>query len=106
VLFGERDQVSFAQPVVLVGQRNLRLSEFAAFGAEVLGAGVEPVDLDVRRVGDQRDVADVACLGQFGPARSGARPCLARKRSAACAISRWRPENASRRSRGTPAISK
>lgn len=47
VLFGERDQVSFAQPVVLVRQRNLRPSEFAAFNAEVLCAGVEPVDLDV-----------------------------------------------------------
>ncbi len=33
----------------------------------MLRAGVEPVDLDIGGVGDQRDLADLPCLGQLGP---------------------------------------
>jgi hypothetical protein len=43
------------------------VSEFAALRAEVLGAGVEPVDLLVGGVGDQRDLADIAPFGKGGP---------------------------------------
>ncbi len=59
MLGGECDQIAFAKSVVLVGERDLAWAEFAALGAEVLGAGVEPVDLLVGRVGDQRYLADV-----------------------------------------------
>ena len=74
VLGGERDEVAFAQAVVDAGERDLAVAEFAALGAEVLGAGVEPVDLRVGGVCDQRDLADVALLGESDPALHG---CLA-----------------------------
>src|SRR5437016_5789577 len=44
------------------------LPEFASYGAQVLGAAVEPVDLDVRGVGDQGNPARVAALGECRPA--------------------------------------
>jgi hypothetical protein len=44
-------------------------AEFAALGAEVLCAGVEPVDLLVGGVRDQGDLADVVVFGEL-------RPCL------------------------------
>lgn len=60
VLLGERDQVPFAEPVVLVGQLDLPVPEFAPLGTEVLGAGVQPIDLMVRGVRDQCDLSRVA----------------------------------------------
>jgi len=47
------------------------VSEFSSLCAEVLGAGVEPVDLLVGGVGDQRYLADVASLGERGPCLYG-----------------------------------
>ncbi len=63
MLGGESNQVAVAQPVVLVRELDLLGAEFAAFGSEVLCAGVEPVDLDVRGVGDQGNIVNVAGLG-------------------------------------------
>ena len=76
VLGGEGDEVALAEPVVLVGQLDSSVSEFAALGPEVLGAGVETVDLHVRAVGDQRDAADGAGLGELCPPLDGGLACL------------------------------
>lgn len=78
VLGGERDQITFAQPVVQVRERNLAGAEFAARDAEVLSAGVEPVDLLVGGVGDQRDLANVVVFGERDPALHGASPASSR----------------------------
>jgi hypothetical protein len=59
-----------------VGQRDLVVAEFAALRAEVLCAGVEPVDFRVRGVGDQRDLADIASLRERSPCLYGVLGCL------------------------------
>jgi hypothetical protein len=46
--------------------------------AEVLCAGVEPIDLGVGCVGDQGDLADVVVFGELHPRRDGRRVLLHR----------------------------
>ena len=71
VLVDQRYAVALADAVVDAGHLDLQLAEFAALGAEVLRAGVEPVDLLVGGVGDQRDLAGVVGLGQRRPVLRG-----------------------------------
>jgi hypothetical protein len=71
VLGCEGDDVAFAQPVVGVFEWDLAVAEFAALGAEVLGASVESVDLLVGGVSDQRDLAYAVLLGECHPALDG-----------------------------------
>ena len=78
VLGGERDEVALAQPVVACAERDLALAEFAALGAQVLRASVEPVNLVVRGVCDQRDLADVAGLCQLAQRWTAASPACSR----------------------------
>ena len=52
VLGGEDDAVVLTQAVGLLGVGDLVVAEFAALVAEVLGAGVEPVDLLVACVAE------------------------------------------------------
>jgi hypothetical protein len=54
-----------------VSEWDLLLAEFAALGPQMLGASVEPVDLLVRRVGDQRDLSDAVLLGERHPTLDG-----------------------------------
>src|ERR1700761_7322525 len=51
-------------------------AEFAALGAEVLCAGVEPVDLLVGGVRDQGYLADVVVFGELRPGLDGVLGCL------------------------------
>ncbi|HEV7938958.1 MAG TPA: hypothetical protein VGP18_13160 [Solirubrobacteraceae bacterium] len=46
-------------------------AEFVALGAEVLRAGVEPVDLLVRGVRDRRDFVDPDFFGELCPGLDG-----------------------------------
>jgi hypothetical protein len=78
VLGREGDQVALTQPVVLVRQLQLAMTEFASLGTQMLGAGVEPVDLDVRRVGDQCDITNVACLVSSAQRWTAAYPAWSR----------------------------
>ena len=57
VLLDHRYPVALADAVVDAGYLDLEIAEFAALCTVVLGAGIEPVDLLVRGVGDQRDLA-------------------------------------------------
>jgi hypothetical protein len=66
-LADEGDAVVFAQPVVDVRECDFAGAEFAALEAEVLGAGVEAVDLGVGPVGDQGYVGEVVGGGKFRP---------------------------------------
>ena len=68
VLGGEDDAVVLAQAVGLLGVRDLVFAEFAAFAAEVLGAGVEPVDLLVACVAEDHQFAGVVAVQMLGPA--------------------------------------
>lgn len=70
-MVGEGDQVALADAVVDVGELGFVLSEFSVLEAEVLGAGVEAVDLLVGGVGDERDVADGVFLGELCPGLDG-----------------------------------
>ena len=67
VLVDHRHPVALADAVVDAGHRDFELAEFAALCAVVLGAGVEAVDLLVRGVGDQRDLARSGGLGERRP---------------------------------------
>ena len=52
------------------------MAEFAVFEAEVLGAGVEAVDLFVGGVGDERDVADGVLARELCPGLDCVLGCL------------------------------
>ena len=71
VLVDHRDPVALADAVVDAGHLDFEVAEFAALCAVVLGAGVEPVDLLVGGVGDQRDLAWVVGLGERRPVLRG-----------------------------------
>ena len=71
VLCGERDQVAFAQPVVLVGQRSLVLAEFAALGPECWARAFSR-SISTFEASAIRATSRISwCLGQLGPALDG-----------------------------------
>jgi hypothetical protein len=55
------------------GHLGFEVAEFSAGRPVVLGAGVEPVDLNVGGVGDERDLLDREFLGQRSPGAGGLR---------------------------------
>jgi hypothetical protein len=57
-------------------QGDLLLAEFGVLSAEVLGAGVEAVDLLVGGVCAQRDVLESVLLGEGVPVLDGGLVCL------------------------------
>ena len=72
----KRDAVALVQAVVDGLQGEFLLAEFVVLGAEVLGAGVQPVNLSVGGVRDQRDVLDPVLLGEGVPVLHGGLACL------------------------------
>src|ERR1700722_9650606 len=71
VLVDHRYAVAGADAVVHAWDLGFDVAEFAALGSVVLSASVEPIDLKVRRIGDQRDLADRNGLGQCDPVLDG-----------------------------------
>lgn len=63
---------------MLVRQLHLGVAELASLGSKMLSAGIEPIHLHVRGVGDQRDLTDIPCLGQFSPAFDRGLPACSR----------------------------
>jgi AhpC/TSA family len=70
VLVDERHAVALADAVVDSRHGDFTLAEFAALGAEVLGTGVESIDLLVGGIGDQRDLAGVVPRWSASPRRT------------------------------------
>ncbi len=67
----ECHDVAFAQSVMGVLKRDLPTAEFAALCAQVLSASIEPVDLLVGGVRDQRDLTDAVLVGERHPMPHG-----------------------------------
>ena len=58
MLGDQRHAVALTDAVVHAGDLGLSVAEFAALEAMVLRPGVEPVDLHIRRIRDQRNLLD------------------------------------------------
>ncbi len=67
VLLDQRDAIAGADAVVHAVELYLDVAELSACEAVVLGAGVDALDLRVRCVGDQGDLADGERLGEACP---------------------------------------